>query len=170
MAKRAKSSARTPARRSKSGKEMPFGVKIISVLVYVMSFILLISGLALLFSAGVFLSSEDAVKVVSKMIEDVSGSTTISTQLATSLPYIIGFGGVLALALTLLFFFTARGLKEGKNWARVLVVILFSLWFIGAVADILRGDIIRNLPDAIIDGVVAGYLLFNRKVQDAFSK
>lgn len=166
MAKRSKSSAR----KTRSAPSVPLGVKIISVLVYVMSFLLLISGLALLFSAGVFLSSDDAAAVVTKMIEDVSASTTISTQLAASLPYIIGFGGVLALALTLLFFFTARGLWNGKNWARILTIVMFSVWFIGALADILRGDVVRNLPDAIIDAVVAGYLLFNKEVQAAFSR
>lgn len=166
MAKKAKVSRKAPAATS----QVPFGVKIIAVLVYAMSFFLLLSSLALLFSAGVFLSSTDATAVVTKMLEDMTASTSISTKLATTLPYIIGFGGVVALAFTFLFFFTGKGLLARRNWARIVVVVLFGVWFIGDLADVLRGDILRNLVPLIIDGVVSGYLLFNAKVQSAFAK
>ncbi len=154
---------------SSKGSGIPAGVRIISVFNYVISLILVLSGLAFLLGAGIF-SSEDAQATVVRLFEDLSASTTIATSVAGMFSQILVAAGILSIMFAVLFFFIARGLWRRQNWARILAIIFFAIGFIGALADILRGDIARNVIELVIDGFIAGYLLFNSRVKTAFSK
>jgi hypothetical protein len=148
---------------------MPWGVKVISILNYVLFAVLLLSGVVFLFGAAAFSSSEEARMTALKFFEDFTASTTLAAKIVASFSAILIATGIIAILLSVLFFFMGRGLWRGKNWARILTIIFFTLGFVGALADILRGDFAGNIPELIIDGLVAGYLLFNKRVKAIFS-
>lgn len=156
--------------RNSRVSSMPWGVKVISILNYVLFVILLLSGLVFLIGASAFSSSEDARATALKFFEDLSASTTIATKIVDSFPALMVAVGIISILLAALFFFMARGLWRGKRWARVLTIIFFTLGFVGALADILRGDLAGNIIELVVDGLIAGYLLFNNRVKAAFSK
>ncbi|HVY01298.1 MAG TPA: hypothetical protein VHA12_00850 [Candidatus Nanoarchaeia archaeon] len=151
--------------KSKTENGMPLGVKIISVFTYVLSALLVIMSI-FLFGAGALLNQTDAQQLIKMFVEDSTASTTVASDVTLG----IFIGGVVFLIFGVLMYFVARNLWKGKNWARIVLVIFFGLGFVGALSDILMGSVLVNIPDLIIDGAIAGYLLFNNKVRVAFSK
>lgn len=153
----------------KNFQEVPIGVKIISVLYYISAAIGLIG------SIGLFISF---------------ARSTSNYNFVIAAIFLLGF--------SILFFFVGRGLWRGKDWARIvtitisileiIVVIIAivvlsnlskqlihandisSLGNIQNIVDIF--DISKFIPKAIItiaiNAFIAGYLLFNKKVKEAF--
>jgi hypothetical protein len=161
MAKR----VRKVTQKAKASSAMPLGVKIISIFTYVLSFLLVVMSI-FLFGAGALLNQTDAQELIKLFVEDSTASTTIASDVTLG----IFIGGVVFLIFGVFMFYVGRSLWKGKNWARIILVIFFGLGFVGALADILVGSVLINLPDLIIDGFIAGYLLFNNSVRAAFSK
>jgi hypothetical protein len=156
---------RKAVQKSKAMSGMPMGVKIISVFTYVLSALLVIMSI-FLFGAGALLNQTDAQQLIKMFVEDSTASTTVASDITLG----IFIGGVIFLIFGVFMYYVARSLWKGKNWARIILVIFFGLGFVGALSDILMGSVWMSLPDLIIDGIIAGYLLFNDKVRSAFSK
>ncbi|MBS3133793.1 hypothetical protein J4214_01010, partial [Candidatus Woesearchaeota archaeon] len=97
-------------------RKTPTGVKIISVLNYIGSVISLIVGIILILGA--------------KMISNLLPSLLPSTGLIITL-------GVLFIALEILSFFIARGLWQGKKWARTLTLIFIVIGIISALYNLI---------------------------------
>ena len=164
MAKRGKKVSRSKKMvRSSSVVKAPLGVKVISVLAYVLSAALLLSSIAL-FVARTALTDQEMQDLVISFIEDTSASTTVASDYAWG----ITAGAILMLLFAVLMYFVGRGLWHKQKWARVTMVVIAAVGFIGALSDFLRGEIVANIFDLIIDGWIAGYLLFNKKVQSFY--
>jgi hypothetical protein len=132
----------------KNAKEMPTGVKIISVLEYIGAGILAIMGLVLIFGGGAIASMLPIFGALGGALFIVAGIVTI------------GFG-VLA-------FFIARGLWRGQNWARIVAIVFACLGVLYALISIGRMPG-QSVVSIIIDGVIGGYLWFAKEVKAAFA-
>ena len=84
-------------------KEMPTGVKVISVLYWIGADLAIIYGLIMLLGAGAI--------------------TSMMPALATFGGLIVAMG-VVFIGLGVLYIFTALHLWKGKNWARIVVLVL----------------------------------------------
>jgi len=125
-----------------SSKEMPLGVKIISVLTYIGAVLGFLLGIMFLLGANLINDSKLAPAII----------TTI---------------GVLFLVIGAFSFFIARGLWKGKNWARIVVIVFSALGAFSAILSLLAGDF-RQLFNLAIDCLIGGYLWFNKDVKAAF--
>jgi hypothetical protein len=143
-------------------KTIPVMVKIISVLYYI--------------SAGV-----SAIGLILLAIVSFSriGGYGVSI-LVLSLSLIFGMG------VAILYFFIGRGLWNGKNWARVTAIVLRLLGMFYFIFALVMSSVIFSMVDIPsqllsiysvsmifpigINAFIAGYLIFSKKVKEAFKK
>jgi len=133
------------------GKQIPVGVKIISVLYYIGAVVMLLLGITMIFGAG-FMGS-----------------------LANQIPFMAilgtGFfiiGAIIIIAFAVLSLFVARGLWKGQKWARIVAIIFAVLGVIGAIINIVSGDF-GSIIKLIINGLIGYYLWFVNSVKTAFA-
>ncbi len=85
---------------------------------------------------------------------------------------IAGLLGVLALAS----FFVSRGLWNGKNWSRIVVIvgsylgILTNVMFFVSDSPLFDNSIIGSVIRIILNGVIGTYFLINKDVKKFFRK
>src|SRR3989344_4428979 len=115
-------------------KQIPTGVKIISVLYYIGAVLTFIFGLILLFSA-------DALS------EFIPGLGTLGIV-----------GGIVLMGFGVLSFFIGRGLWKGSNWARIVAIILAVLGIISAIYAMTSGAIGSNIINLLINLLIGWYL------------
>ena len=127
-------------------KNMPVGVKILSVLFYIGVILSIIGAIAMFFGGA-------ALSLIPEMALFGEGLMVV--------------GGIFMLVLAVLYFFIGRGLWKGQNWARIVTIILAALGFIGALSSITTsiGNSIINL---IVNGVIIWYLGFSKGAKQAF--
>ena len=135
-------------------KDMPIGVKIISILNYCIAVIMLLAAIALLFIGSTVL-------------------TVLSLEESLGIEGTVGFSILVILSLFFLFFavigfFIGRGLWKGQNWARIVVITFSILGVISGIISLIAGEF-DSILGLGVDLVVGGYLLFNSKVKSAFS-
>jgi hypothetical protein len=130
-------------------KEMPTGVKIISILDYIGAGLGIIFGLILIFGGRMgafpFLSSRSGVwKIIL---------------------------GIIVIGIGVLAYFTAKGLWHGKAWARILAIVIAACGAVIAIASLIFMGRApgQNVVSLIFHGIIGGYLLFNKKVKAAFA-
>ena len=132
-------------------KQVPTGVKVISVLYYIGAFLGVIFGILSIFGAG--------------MISSVASKIPLIGVMGSVLFIIVG---VILLCLGILSFFVARGLWKAKNWARIVAIIFSCLGIVMAIISMISGNVSGNIFNLLIQLVIGGYLLFNNKVKEAF--
>ena len=130
-------------------KQVPGLVKAISVLYYIGVGVILLMGLLLLIAAGSIMA-----------LFAVFGG-----QINNLVMVIIQ---VVILGLAVFQFFLARGLWRGQNWARMFVIVLSILGVIGGIVAIVLGNF-TAVTAVLLEGALAGYLLFSKKVKEAFA-
>lgn len=134
------------------GKEIPIGVKIISVLYYIAT------GLGILLTIFLFVGTAFLGSLFPFL-------TAISAW---------GYGlvilcAILALAFTVLSFFIARGLWKLKNWARILAIVFAGLGILGAIGSFASGFNISVVVQILAHGAIGGYLLLSKEAKKAFA-
>lgn len=134
-------------------KEIPVLVKIIAVLYYIGAVLGIIFGLLFLIGAG----------MISSIIEQIPLLIALGTSL-----FIVG--GILMIGLGILGFFIGRGLWKGRNWARIVVIIFSILGLLGGISMLFTGSYFNGIINILIEGFIAGYLLFSKDVKSAFSQ
>jgi len=127
----------------KVSNERHWGITLLGVLGYIGAVLTLLTGLAMLtFSAylGNLLASIPAMADIGTII------TTLGA---------IGFIvlGIIFIVLSILDYFIARGLLNGKNWARILMLIFAALGVLSSLWPF-------NIVSLIIDGLIIWYLGF----------
>jgi hypothetical protein len=132
------------------GKGAPVGVKIISVLYYIGAALGLISGLFFIFGGAAFGSLIEQNPVIG--------------VLGSSLFIVIG---IVSLGFAVLDFFIAKGLWRGKNWARIVVIILAILGVLGSLSSLINSPL-SGIVGILVSGAVGGYLLFSKEVKAFF--
>jgi len=131
----------------RSGKVMPLGIRVISVLNYINALFLIIAGVVLLWYG------------LSGQTIDVDGLTSGAVIV----------GGVVFIALSILSFYIARGLWKGQNWARVTEAVLGIVAIVSGVMNAFQNvDLVSNIIGIVLNGVIVGYLLLNENVKKAF--
>ena len=135
-------------------KNVPVGVKIISILYYIGAVFGIIFGLLLIFGAETFTSILNGVLLIDALDSGLSG--------------LFIAGGIIMIALGVLGFFIGRGLWKGRNWARIFVIILSILGVLIGVFSMVQGDVAGNIFGLAVNLIIGGYLLFSRKVKEAF--
>ena len=120
-----------------NSKEMPTGVKVLSVLGYIGAAVTLLMGLIMIFGAG-FIQNN----LPSGMIPEI-GRAFLGVGLVIA--------GICALGFAVLDYFVARGLRNGRNWARIFVLIFAVLGLLSSLWPI-------SIVSLVIDGLIVWYL------------
>ncbi len=121
-----------------TSKNRPTGVAILSILGYIVVAILAIAGLAIFFVGSVIL------EVVPAAIAAYAGII-----------------GTILIIFAVVEFFIARGLWNGKDWARIITLVLASIGFLSSLSKL-------DILFLVIDGLIIWYLGFNQEVKNYF--
>ncbi len=133
-------------------KSIPTGVKVIAVLNYIGAALAIILALIFFFGAG----------AMGSLTNKIPGLGLLGAGIFIVL-------GVIMLALGILSIFIGRGLWKGQNWARIVSIIFLTLGIISSVVSVIGGKIMSGIIYLIIYVAIAAYLLFNKKVKQAFA-
>lgn len=131
-------------------KDVPVGVKIISVLYYIGAAFAVIFGVLFLFGAG----------FISSYFGQFLGALGTGMFI---------FGGLVFVGLGILNFFIGRGLWKARNWARIVAIIFAILGFISAIIILVSGEFFSSIINLIFQGAIGGYFLFSKKVKATFT-
>ncbi|MEM0465757.1 MAG: hypothetical protein QXW97_03600 [Candidatus Pacearchaeota archaeon] len=147
-----------------NGKNVPIGVEIISVLYFISAAFLVILGIIFMIGAGFtgFFSA-----YLSKILPLLALFGVLGTIL-----FIVT--GIIFIGIGVLSFFIGLGLWKAKKWARIVAIIFACLGVLSAILGIISSNmstsiIVMNSVSLIINGLIGGYLLFSKKVKEAFS-
>ena len=143
--------------QASSNREVPVGVKIISVLYYI--------NFALCVIAGI-------LEIISGIAAVLGKSSILGAWITASFVILILFL-ILIVAFCIWMFSIAKGLWRGHNWARITAIVFAILGILIYIFPMIMAVSIPNIIIPLIIGMVinvfiAGYLLFNRKVKEAF--
>ena len=129
---------------------VPVGVKVISILYIIGAVISVIAGVSLFFG--------------SSALAGLLG--TFGSVLGGAL-FVVG---IILVGVGVLGFFIGRGLWKGKNWARITAIVLALIGFVLTLIAVIGGSlVVGNVISLVVDGVIAGYLLFSKSVKQAFA-
>ncbi len=126
--------------------QMPVLVKVISVLYYIGAVLSAIFGILMLIGAGIL--------DLSSLIPFLGAGLFI-------------VGAIIFIALAVLGFFVGRGLWNGKNWARIVAIVLAVLGVINAIYSIATG--MGGIISLILHALIGGYLWFSKDVKQVFA-
>lgn len=133
-------------------KEIPVGVKIISIVYYIAAAAAVL-GSILLFVGSAFISSLFA----NIPLLNILGAVGVGLFI---------FLGIVCLIFGVFDFFIARGLWNAKNWARILVIIFSCIGVLIGIGSITSG--FASIVQLAISGLIGGYLIFSKEVREAF--
>ena len=122
-----------------SSNKRPVGVTILAVLAYIGAVFSLLGGLALIIGSAA---------ISSLILKFAPGIDTF--PITTALFVIVG---VIFLVCAVINYCVARGLWKGKNWARILVIIIAALSLISSLWPF-------DIVGIIISGLIIWYLGF----------
>ena len=133
-------------------KQIPTGVKVISILYYIGAVFSAIIGILFIVGAG--------------MIESIASQVPFIGEIGAGL-FIVA--GIIMIGLGILSFFVGKGLWRGKSWARIIVIVFSCLGVLMAILSMAQGDVAGNIFNLLLNGVIGGYLWFNDGVKKAFA-
>ena len=143
-------------------KEIPLGVKIISILGFIGAAFLAISAI-LIIIGGIFV-------IVSHVV--LPFPSEVSANVINAFNMFLGPGliviGLIFLVFAAIGYFISMGLLRLKNWARIVVIVLSILGAVSSLSSILFGGFGQIVP-FVIQAVIAIYLIFSEKVKKAFN-
>jgi len=123
-------------------KSMPVGVKILAILTYIGAAFTILGGVMMMAGSAFFGS----------FLSMVPGYATFAALGVTAFIII----GLVAIALGVLDIFIGKGLWNGKNWARILVLVFSVLGLLGSITSF-------SLVNLVISAVIIWYLGFNKE-------
>ena len=121
-------------------KTRPVGVAILAILGYIGAVATLLTGIALMVGSSAITS-----------LLTLSFPQLSSLALLGTTAFIVT--GVVVILCAILDYFIARGLWNGRNWARILILIISALSALGALLSL-------NIAGLVIDGLIIWYLGF----------
>ncbi len=129
----------------------PLGVTIISILVLISAILLIIGGTLL----------------------SISG---IGLGFISGVGFLFLIPGIIMLVVGIIYIIIFKALRKGKNWARIVLIILGSiaiiLNIINGIQALIVGDflsLIYPIILIILQGIIVGYLLFSKTARRFFS-
>jgi lysylphosphatidylglycerol synthetase-like protein (DUF2156 family) len=141
-------------------REVPLGVKIISILYYIGAVLCLLFGLIIIISSNAMASS---------LVASNPGLGLESIPHGTLITMIIVIGAIL-IGASIFAFFIGRGIRRLRKWARITAIILAILGLISAIFSIIIGFKFTQIISLLIDGFIGGYLLFSKEAKEVFKK
>lgn len=159
-----------------SNKNIPVGIKILSILNYIGFVLFVLVGIALIILGiysnninleeykQIYISSAEYQKLLQENPELAQQSIEFYLSIVKNLIYI----GVFFIILAIVSFFIARGLWNGQNWARILEAIFSAFGLITAILSLFSGNFIAFLSLAL-NSLIVWYLLFNKNVLRFFN-
>ncbi|HPD81685.1 MAG TPA: DUF2127 domain-containing protein [Candidatus Pacearchaeota archaeon] len=138
----------------KESRKIPVGVQIISVLYYIMTALLIVSGLFIILFSGIIVSTIISI--------DANLSSIITSQM-------IIWIGISFLILGGLIFFVGRGLWKLKLWAKITAILISGLMIIYYIYSLTLGFKPMQLIQLLIYVAIAVYLIFDRKAKKSFN-
>ena len=99
-------------------KERHWGITVLGVLGYIGAVLTLLAGLAMLFGSA----------IVSQLINEYRLSGNLEkTFIIPESPTLFIILGIILIGLAILDYFIAKGLLDGKNWARIITIVFSAL-------------------------------------------
>lgn len=138
-------------RKKEMAKEIPVGVKIISILYYISA------GFGVLFA--IFLFAGFAF---------LSTLMPFLTAISAWGYMLVIFCAIIVLAFSVLSFFIARGLGNAKNWARMIVIVFSAMGVLGLLTSLFTNFSFGLFVSLAVQGAIGGYLIFSKEVKKAF--
>jgi len=161
MVARKKTKKRVSKKRTSQAGKIPVLVKLISLLFYIIAFVILITGI--IFFIGGIVGDSFAKVIDLESVLSTEGFEGDYSLLIAIIQSSLILGGLVLIILSVVDYFIARGLWKGRNWARIVVIIFAVIGFIGALSSL-------DVFSMLLTGVVGGYLWFNKEARAAFSK
>jgi hypothetical protein len=142
----------------KNQKQVPVGVKAISILFYIGTILCIILGISMIFGAKAM--------VTSLLVSNPGmGLESIPEGLMVTLIAVIG---VLAIGAGIFSFFIGKGIWKLKRWARITAIVLSIIGFLSTILSAVLNFKLNLILNFLIDGFIGGYLLFNKDAKKAF--
>jgi hypothetical protein len=129
---------------------MPLGVKIIAILYMVGAVLTALLGILLMFASPIISTFLTAFAPNAAALVALGAAALVVMGIIT---VIIGIVGV----------FIGLALWRGKNWARIVVIVLAALGVISGLTSLPMG-----IGGAVINGVIVWYLAFYKPAVKAF--
>ncbi len=133
-------------------KDVPVGIKVISVLYYIGAVLTALFGVLSFVGAG--------------MMGSVLGDSPLAGMMGSGL---FVFLGIVFIAFGVLYFFIGRGLWLAQNWARIVAGIFAVIGLLYAILALIGGAIGMGILYLVVNGLIGWYLFFNEDVKDAFA-
>ncbi len=140
-------------------RKTPVHAEIVSILYYIAAGFSAIAGLLVLIFGILFLAGGAAA---------LAGTDAyiVGGALAIIGPFFIILG-LIVMGLAVLLFFVAKGLYRGKNWARIVALVISILGFFGAIGSIIQGEFF-SIISLLFNGYISWVLLFVTEVKQFF--
>lgn len=132
----------------KVSKERHWGITVLSILSYIGAVATLLLGIAMLVGSA-FISN-----LINQFVPKFTAYATAGTVLFIVL-------GIISIGLAILDYFIAKGLWNGKNWARILLIIFAALGVLGSLHPF-------SIVSLVIDGLIIWYLGFYKPAVNYF--
>ncbi len=120
----------------------PMGVKILSVLAYLGAAFTVLFGVMMMAGSALFGG-------FLRMMPGYSAMAGLGAGIFIVMGLVMIAGGILD-------YFIGKGLWDGKNWARILLLVFAVLGVLGSITSF-------NLVNLVISGVIIWYLGFNKE-------
>lgn len=144
---------------------VPKGVKLISILGYLLTAFLFVIGIIIL-SIGIMLTIGISSLGSSSILNQFSG---LIFNVMKDFSIVIG---IILIIISVIIFLISLFLWKGRNWARWIIIIASGLSVIFTLMLIVSGEYgnFFYLFGFVFNLIVSSYLLFSKKVKEAFVK
>lgn len=126
---------------------IPMPVKVLSILYYIGAALGVIFGILMVVGAG----------FMATVLKQIPMLAALSSGLLV-------VGGIAVIILSVVDFFVAKGLSNGKNWARILVMVFCAFGIISGVTSLSS-----SWFSMIVNLAIGLYLYLNKEVKAAFA-
>ena len=139
-------------------KNIPIGVKIISVLHIIFAIAIVLATIFYIYN----------VAVISQPLDIHADSGLNIPNHFDTISLIMIISGIIFIGSAVLFFFIGRGLWKGKNWARITAIIFSVIGVVSGLGKVIDGKI-GVIIGVLISAIIGGYLFFNKDVKQVFT-
>ncbi len=169
------------AKKESQRKKIPAGVKVISILNFILVAFLFLFGIVFIVLGGKVYSNPDAFaqKLIDIAKTDPSFAYNDATiakinAFASNLGPVFILWGIILVVLGALLLVIGIKLWKSKNWARIgeiIICSLIGLWgLIGLFNWVGMLAFVINLIFFVVNGAIVSYLVFSKEVKKTFSK
>jgi hypothetical protein len=135
-----------------NSNKIPVSVKIISILFYIGTILCFFSGLLMIFA-----SKTRAASLVA--LNPGLGLEAISQGTLVALIIVIG---IVLIGAGVFSFFIGRGIWRLRKWAKITAIVLAIIAVVFVIFSIIVAFTFTQIIYLLIDGFIAGYLLFSK--------